>query len=115
MPFDGTNGEAAGPFGLHRDAWGRLVLTDADGRQHAGIEPVRAFPLSDPAGPVAVCDAEGREVAWVESLAAVPAPVRQLLEEELARREFVPVIRRIVSVKPAAEPSEWHVETDRGP
>ena len=30
------------------------------------------------------------------------------------RREFVPVVRRILSVS-AVEPSEWRVETDRGP
>ena len=41
-------------------------------------------------------------------------PTRQI-EEELARREFVPVIRRILRVSAAVEPSEWDVETDRGP
>jgi hypothetical protein len=32
----------------------------------------------------------------------------------MARREFVPIIRRIVRVSAPVEPSEWEVETDRG-
>ena len=51
----------------------------------------------------------------VEDLATLPAAVRQVLEDDLARREFVPHIRRIVKVSTDVEPSEWEVETDRGP
>ena len=39
---------------------------------------------------------------------------RKILEEELARREFFPVILRILSAT-TKEPSEWEVTTDRGP
>ncbi len=63
------NGEVGGgPFGLHRDSWGRLVLTDPGGRQHVGLTPVRAFPISAPEESLALCDAEGREIWWVEAL-----------------------------------------------
>jgi hypothetical protein len=104
------------PFGLHHDAWGQLVLTEPAGRRHVGVTPVRAFPLSDPEhGGIALCDAEGHEVAWVECLDRLPAPLRRVLEEDLARREFVPVLRRIRKVSAAVEPSEWEVDTDRGP
>ncbi|MBL0157386.1 MAG: DUF1854 domain-containing protein [Bryobacterales bacterium] len=37
------------------------------------------------------------------------------MEEELAQREFVPVILRIVNTPALTEPSSWRVETDRGP
>jgi hypothetical protein len=102
------------PFGLHRDAWGRLVLTAPDGRQHTGVEPVRAFPLSDPRHGIALCDGNGREFVWIDDLDSLPAPLRQVLEEELAGREFVPVIVRVFSVSAPVEPSEWEVETDHG-
>ena len=59
-------------------------------------------------------DAQGREVAWVEDLAALAPEVRRVLEDELARREFVPVLRRVLGVSAAVEPSRWEVETDRG-
>lgn len=110
------NGAAAAgvPWSLHADARGRLVLTDAAGRQHVGAEPVRAFPLSAPRRGVSICDARGRELVWIDDLDALPAAVRVQVEERLGRREFVPVIRRVVRVSAAVEPSEWQVETDRG-
>jgi len=40
--------------------------------------------------------------------------MRSLVEDELARREFMPEIRRIVSVSSFATPSTWQVDTDRG-
>lgn len=101
-------------FGLSHDAWGRLVLIDADGQRHVGVEPVRAFPLSDPARFISLCDARGREVVCVADLADLVPATRQLLEEELALREFVPVILRIVRVSGEISPSDWDVETDRG-
>jgi hypothetical protein len=102
-------------FDLRRDAWGRLVLTEPAGGEVAGVVPVRAFPFSAPGEGIALCDAAGRELRWLPRLDDLPAGPRALVEEELARREFLPVIRRVVRVTPRVEPSEWHVETDRGP
>src|SRR5205807_194291 len=59
-------------------------------------------------------DGAGREVLWVASLEELPEEVRKAVAEELERREFVPVIRRVFDVAPRVEPSEWDVETDRG-
>jgi hypothetical protein len=111
-----TNGHpaAAAPFDLQHDPWGRLVLTDPAGHRHVGVQPVRAFPISAPGEGLALCDADGRELAWIERLADLPEPVRKVLEEALARREFMPVLRRILRVSAPVEPSEWEVETDRG-
>ncbi len=102
------------PFGLKHDEWGKLVLIDADGVRHAGVEPVRGFPISDPDHWVSICDAEGREVACIEDIDALPEPMRTVLEADLAMREFVPIIQRIVRVSADTSPSEWEVETDRG-
>jgi hypothetical protein len=44
----------------------------------------------------------------------MPASVKTCLEDDLARREFVPVVLEILSVSAGSEPSEWDVETDRG-
>src|SRR5947209_649111 len=92
------------------DAWGRLVLTDAAGRRHVGVVPIRAFPISAPRSGLALCSAGGaHEILWIDCLDDLsPEPLR-ILEEELARREFVPVIRRVVRVSAAAEPSKWEV------
>jgi len=102
-------------FHLHRDPWGQLVLTDADGKQRVGVEPARAFPISAPDRFISICDAEGHEVVCVENPSDLPAEVRTVLNEELARREFVPVVQRIIRVLADTDPSEWQILTDRGP
>jgi hypothetical protein len=102
-------------FDLKQDAWGRLVMMDSTNRQHIGVEPVRAFPLSDPEHGIALCDAEGHELMWIDDLADLPGPIQEVLLGELAKREFVPVIFRVLKVSALVEPCEWQVETDRGP
>lgn len=101
-------------FQLERDAFGRIVLTDASGQRHQGVVPVRAFPIAAPLEGLSLLGADGQELAWLPDLNGVPAPVRLLLEEELRQREFVPVIKRIRSVSTFSTPSVWSVETDRG-
>ncbi len=101
-------------FTLHRDAAGRLVLTDADGSEHAGVLPVRAFPLAAPHEALAIVSAEGRELAWVPRIDALSPAARALVEEALAPRELTPEILRLVRVSSVVTPSTWEVETDRG-
>lgn len=105
----------AAPFRLERNALGRLVLTDAEGVAHVGVTPVRAFPIAAPDEGLSLVGPEGHELAWVERLEVLPAGLRLLLQEELAAREFNPVLRRVVSVSSFSTPSTWSVETDRGP
>lgn len=101
-------------FGLTRDAFGHLVLTAADGTVHTAVVPVRAFALSAPGQGIALLSAEGKELQWIETLEALPEATRALLAEELAQRDFMPVIERIVAVSSYATPSTWRVDTDRG-
>src|SRR5438128_1214475 len=101
-------------FRLYHDALGRLVLTEPDGHEHVDVEPARGFPISDPDNRISIRDARGQEIRWVESLADLPAEVRTVLEADLRRREFIPVITRIVHMTAFTEPSQWDVETDRG-
>jgi hypothetical protein len=102
-------------FSLERDSHERLAVIDSHGRRHENVEPIRAFPISDPDLWISLCDPNGREVAQVRDLNELPSEQRQLLREELIRREFVPVIQRIESISSLAEPCEWIVHTDRGP
>jgi hypothetical protein len=100
---------------LQHDAFGRLVLTDAQGAAHVGVVPVRAFPLAAPLEGLSLLSAEGHEVAWIESLQQLPPAERRMVEDALADREFVPEIRRLLAVSTFSTPSTWSVETDRGP
>jgi hypothetical protein len=110
-----TDKPASRGFTLQRDEWNRLVLVDAEGRRHVGVEPVRCFPVSCAEQWISICDPGGHEIACIEGAEGLPPPVRQLLEEELARHEFVPVIERILRVSNEADYSQWQIETDRGP
>ena len=101
-------------LGLEYDPHGRLVLMDGEGGRSIAIVPVRAFPISDPDHWISLCDMEGHEVLAIDDIGQVPTEMRQMLIEELARREFIPVIQRILSAT-SEEPSLWSVETDRGP
>lgn len=107
--------DATPHFTLARDAFGRLLLTDAQGVRHEGITPVRAFPIAAPDEGVSLVDAHGHELAWIDRLSALPEAPRQLLQDELAHREFTPVIERLEAVSTFATPSTWTVATDRGP
>jgi hypothetical protein len=101
-------------FELTRNAFGRLVLTTAAGEVCEGVVPVRAFPIADPNGGIAFIGPDGHEAAWIARLDALPAALRQLVEEELGRREFMPEILRIRGVSSFATPSTWRIDTDRG-
>lgn len=105
---------SAADFKLSRNAFGRLVFTGADGAVSEGVVPVRAFPISAADEGVALVSTDGREVAWIERVADLPEDERRLVEAELASREFMPEVQRIVSISSFATPSTWQVETDRG-
>lgn len=98
---------------LERDAHGRLIWTDATGANEV-VMPVRAFPLTDPDRGVSLVGQDGRERAWIDDLADVPAATRALLADELAPRDFAPVLLQLRKVSTFGVPSTWDVRTDRG-
>lgn len=101
-------------FQLRIDPFGRLVYIDTTGHEYVDAVPVRAYPITDPTHWVVICDAQGRELRCIEDLSTLPAAISDILEAELAQREFVPQIRRVLLVSSYLEPAEWEVETDRG-
>jgi hypothetical protein len=101
-------------FTLSRDSFGKLNLIDANGVLHEGVSPVRAFPIQAPEEGLSLVNTDGKEVAWVERISDLSPEMADVVREELAGREFMPEIRRIVEVASYACPSTWTVETDRG-
>ena len=101
-------------FQLTRNNHGRLQLTASDGSVHDNVVPVRAFPIAAPTEGIALMGADGHELAWIERLDSLPDASRAVVEAELASREFVPEIRRLIQVSTFATPSTWTVDTDRG-
>lgn len=101
-------------FELQIDAHGRLELCLSEGGRYVGVSAVRAFPISAPQQSVSIVDAEGHERLFIESLAELDPADRSIIESDLAAREFVPEILRIVSVNRYAAPCTFTVDTDRG-
>ena len=100
---------------LERDALGQLVFIDAVGTHHVGVYPIRAYPITAPGAGISIMDQSGKELCWFDGITAIPEVELALIEEELATREFMPVIEKITKVSTFATPSIWDIETDRGP
>jgi hypothetical protein len=99
---------------LERDALGQLVFIDAVGTYHVGVYPIRAYPITAPGAGISIMDQSGKELCWFDGITAIPEGELALIEEELATREFMPVIEKITKVSTFATPSIWDIETDRG-
>jgi hypothetical protein len=101
-------------YKLSRNAFGSLIFTGPDEIAQEGIVPVRAFPIAEPDQGIALIDPHGHELAWIEQLSDLPDDMHALVEAELASREFMPEIKRIIDVGSFATPSTWRVETNHG-
>lgn len=102
-------------FQLFWNDAGRLVLTDAQGVNHVGVIPVRAFPVSAAEEGLSLVDVDGHELAWIDRLSDLPTEQQEAVKRGLREREFMPEIQRLHGVSSFATPSTWRVDTDRGP
>ena len=73
-------------YQLHRNAFGRLVFTSADGETSEGVMPVRAFPIAAPDDGIALVDPHGHELAWIDRLEDLPEAMRALVAALKTRR-----------------------------
>ena len=101
-------------FTLSKNAFGQLCFKSEVGQFHEQVLPVKAFPISLPEQCIAIVDRDGHELIWLDDLNQVIAENQRMIKEELANREFMPVLTKIVEVSSFATPSTWTVETSRG-
>lgn len=93
---------------------GFLSLSIGEKEQYERVDLARAFPLSDSDSYISVRDSEGNEIGMLESLSRFSDSTRRLLEEELGRRYFTPVIEKIRSIEEEFGYSYWDVDTSAG-
>jgi hypothetical protein len=110
-----TDVTGAQGLALSRDSAGQLLLQTADHTPAVAVTAVRPFPISEPQGAIALVDRDGHELAWLDSVDQLEPGTRDLILEELRRREFMPHIEALESVSSFITPSTWQVRTDRGP
>jgi hypothetical protein len=101
-------------FTLSKNTFGQLCLETEAGQFHEQVLPVKAFPISLPGECIAIVDRDGHELVWLDDLNEVSADNQSIIKQELANREFMPVLTRISEVSSFATPSTWAVETSRG-
>jgi len=103
---------------LYRRADGRLVMkrkNEAGEDADTPVQVVCAFPWTNPQEYISIRDDKGRELVLIEAIKDLKDPVRQIIEEELARWSFLPRITRIEAVVSEMELFRWKVETNSGP
>ena len=88
---------------LERDSFDTLILHSA-GEQET-ILTVRPFPLTAADGGVSPVGAHSRERYCIERIEAMHAAAPTLLEEELAARDFAPVLHKLLSASSFACPA----------
>jgi hypothetical protein len=79
------------------------------------VQVLRAMPLSAPDELVVLRDGGGKELGLLEKLKDFDASTRQLLQDALENRYFLPKILKINSIYERFGSAQWEVETDRGP
>jgi Domain of unknown function (DUF1854) len=98
---------------VKRDSAGRLELT-INGEVFRNVTPVRAYPVTAPHEGIALMSKDGKELLWIARMAECEPQFAALVNEELAQRDFMPVISEITRVSSFVTPCTWTVATDRG-
>ena len=99
-----------------------MTLTKEDGttEQFERVIPVRAFPITDPDSFICIREPDtrkkgkGEEIGMIERLSDFDAQAQALIQEELGRRYFTPVIKKIHSLHDKFGYLYFDVTTDAG-
>ena len=94
---------------------GLTRLTIESDRSWAKVTVARAFPLSDPDHYLGFLDGGGKDIGLLVDPGPLDSESKQIVDEELEKRYFVPVVERVLSVKEEFGTVYWKVETDKGP
>jgi hypothetical protein len=95
----------------------RATITDpilGPERTYIRVQAARAFPLSAPDKYIGLRDDKDKEIGILATLDGLSRESRAILDEELARRYFVPKILHFISFTEDFGNYTFTVETDRG-
>ncbi len=95
-------------------ASGITRLTFEGDRSFIKASVSRAFPLSDPSHYLGFLDGGGKDIGLLVDPDPLDSESRKVVDDELEKRYFVPVVERVLSVKEEFGSVYWKVETDRG-
>lgn len=89
-------------------------MTIQNDRSWSKVSVARAFPLSNPNHYLGFLDGAGKDIGLLHDPNLLDPESRKVVEEELEKRYFVPVVERVISIKEEFGTIYWTVETDRG-
>ncbi len=93
-----------------------LYKTTDNKRERIGVfEAKRAFPFEKEEEFIILVSEDGTDLGFIRRLCDRTAEEQALLQKELKRRYFMPVITKIHRVKEQFAFSYWKVDTDCGP
>jgi hypothetical protein len=99
---------------LWRAPTGKLRMEIVGDRCVLHVKVARAFPVSAPDHYIGFRDEDDKDVGMVVDPGKLEPRTRQIVEDELRKRYFVPIIKRIHSIKEEYGVGHWIVDTDRG-
>lgn len=102
-------------WNLVRRADGRLVLRRENSEGETPVQAACCFPWTHPHEFISLRDDKGKEQLLIEDLRHVASPARELIEDELAERNFLPRITGIEAITDEMELFHWKVTTAAGP
>jgi hypothetical protein len=100
---------------LRRETSSDVTLERADGTTYRRVKATQPFPLSAETRLISLRDENDQEIGLLPDLRALDPASREVLEEELAKRYFLPQIEAIEDLKSNMGVMSWEVQTDRGP
>ena len=74
----------------------------------------RAFPYDMPDNFISVLDKDGKEYGMIKAISDFPEEVQKILDGELKRKYFCPVISKINTVTAKFGYTYWEAESDMG-
>ena len=91
-----------------------LLFVSVDGKEPRCVHLCRQFPFDMLWEFISVLDDERTEIGIIRDLSLFEGESHDLLQSELSRRYYAPVIKRIHSVKERYGFSYWRVTTEEG-
>jgi hypothetical protein len=98
-------------FFKHGDA---LRVTIEDDKSCLRVVPMRSFPISMVDRYISLRDMKGNELGIIKNPNELDKESQKLLDEEIRKRYFRPIIQKVKSIHDKMGIVEWEIETDRG-
>jgi hypothetical protein len=99
---------------LSRGPYGEYRLEIRDDRCYLNCRASRCFPFSDRRHYLALFDGLKGEIGVVHDAGQLDAASREILDEMLERRYFIPIVERVKSIREEYGVVYWSVETAQG-